>query len=308
MTVYHWCFLLGCWLGMLWLLCHYLQSARRHRRRKRHAPAPAKGFRPAPPRRSGGRPKPPWAIAEALRLYDATGSYRLATYAFNRLYAHQGVSVCPTTVYTWVRKHRSDMETVRLHTRNRFPRPAPPNLRWCLDATGKRDGQGNTHFILGIIDHGTRLCLTLQRLEHGTTDAILRQIAAAVERFGKPRFLRTDNARVFRCPAFERGLAQIGIRHEFSEPGKPWQNGRIERLFLTLKQKLNAVTPDDGAALDRLLAAFRHWYNVIRPHQHLHGLTPHEAWCGIDPYRSAPRSVERFSAWGGLLTGFYLRR
>jgi hypothetical protein len=54
--------------------------------------------------------------------------------------------------------------------------------------------------------------------------------------------------------------------------------------------------------------AFRHWYNVIRPHQHLHGLTPHEAWCGIDPYRSAPRAVERFSAWGGLLTGFYLHR
>jgi len=40
----------------------------------------------------------------------------------------------------------------------------------------------------------------------------------------------------------------------------------------------------------------------------LHGLTPAEAWRGIDPYRSAPRAVERFSAWDSLLTGFYLRR
>ncbi|MES2071910.1 MAG: integrase core domain-containing protein [Pseudomonadota bacterium] len=45
-----------------------------------------------------------------------------------------------------------------------------------------------------------------------------------------------DIALVFRSAVFRRALAAIGIRHEFSEPGKPWQNGCIERFFLTLKQ------------------------------------------------------------------------
>ncbi|MFZ6736109.1 hypothetical protein ACO0LG_29610, partial [Undibacterium sp. Ji42W] len=60
-------------------------------------------------------------------------------------------------------------------------------------------------------------------------------------------------------------------------------------------------------ALDNLLAEFATWYNVIRPHQHLHGLTPAEAWRGIDPYKIVPQSVQHFTAWDGLLRGYYLR-
>lgn len=290
-------------------MCRQWGVQRRDRRKnRRKSCAPRKGFRPAPHRRSGGRPKPRWVVEEVLRLHAETGSYRSAMNAFNRLHAHRGMTVCLNTVYTWVQKYRSDMEAVRSATRNRFARPALANLRWCLDGTGKRDAAGADHYILGVVDHGTRLNLILKRLEHATAAAILREIALAVELFGKPRFLRTDNAQVFRCPVFEQGLADLSIRHEFSAPGKPWQNGRIERLFLTLKQKLNQIVPEDGFALDRLLSTFRFWYNTIRPHQHLHGYTPSEAWRGIDPYRTAPGKVSRFEGWDGLLAGYYLRR
>jgi len=100
--------------------------------------------------------------------------------------------------------------------------------------------------------------MTLKRLEHGTATTILREIAAAIQQFGKPRFIRTDNAPVFHNATFEQGLAFLGIHHEFTEPDKPWQNDRIERLFLTLKQKLDKIVPHDGTALDRLLASFHH--------------------------------------------------
>ncbi|MBA3774296.1 MAG: transposase [Ramlibacter sp.] len=103
-------------------------------------------------------------------------------------------------------------------------------------------------------------------------------------------------------------MSAAGIRHEFTQPGKPWQNGRIERFFLTLKQKLNAIVPEDRQALNGLLSEFAFWYNEVRPHQHLHGLTPAEAWRGIDPYRSAPKAVMQFEGWDGFLRGFYMRR
>jgi transposase InsO family protein len=56
------------------------------------------------------------------------------------------------------------------------------------------------------------------------------------------------------------------------------------------------------------LGDFRAWYNHVRPHQHLAGRTPFEAWSGIDPYASAPKQVRYSSAWDGMLTGYWIRR
>jgi hypothetical protein len=89
------------------------------------------------------------------------------------LYAHLGESVCVNTVHTWVRKYLTEEQAVCRATRNRFPPFAPANQRWCLDGTGKADRQGTIHFILGIIDHGTRLNLVLVRLAQENAQAIL---------------------------------------------------------------------------------------------------------------------------------------
>jgi hypothetical protein len=55
--------------------------------------------------------------------------------------------------------------------------------------------------------------------------------------------------------------------------------------------------------LNAALGDFRAWYNHVRPHQHLGGRTPAEAWAGFDPYVAAPCEVRYFSVWDGLLTG-----
>ena len=189
-----------------------------------------------------------------------------------------------------------------------FRAHAPSNVRWGLDCTGKADLSGQVHCILGIIDHGSRFAPTLVRLGAQDAETMLAHVRDAVARHGRPKFLRSDNAPVFHGATFEAGLAELGIKHEFTKPGRPWQNGRIERLFLTLKQHLDRVVPRDGAALDTMLAEFSTWYNEIRPHQHLHGYTPLEVWRGIDPYATAPGSVQMFQAWNGMLKGIRLIR
>jgi hypothetical protein len=40
----------------------------------------------------------------------------------------------------------------------------------------------------------------------------------------------------------------------------------------------------------------------------MHGATPMEAWCDIDPFARAPKAVQWFEAWDGLLTGYRMRR
>jgi putative transposase len=100
----------------------------------------------------------------------------------------------------------------------------------------------------------------------------------------------------------------IGIRHQRTDPGCPWQNGRVERFFGTLKEKLNRLAVDSFEALNGALGEFRFFYNHVRPHQHLGGRTPAEAWAGDDPYGRPATREYWFEAWDGLLTGYYLRR
>jgi transposase-like protein len=69
------------------------------------------------------------------------------------------MTVCLTTVYNWVQKYFTEADIVRAQTRNRVPDFSPANRRWQLDGTGKVDEAGVQHFILGIIDYGTRMNL-----------------------------------------------------------------------------------------------------------------------------------------------------
>ena len=64
-------------------------------------------------------------------------------------------------------------------------------------------------------------------------------------------------------------LKLTSIHHQRNELHCPWQNGRIERLLGTLKQKLDHWEVASFRALNVSLAEFRFFYNRVRPHQNL---------------------------------------
>lgn len=136
----------------------------------------------------------------------------------------------------------------------------------------------------------------------------LEPLAIAIGTFGKPKAIRTDNEAVFVSRTFRLALLLLGIRHQRADPGCPWQNGRIERFFGTLKDKLDRLAVDSMEALNLALGEFRFFYNHVRPHQNLSGFTPAEAWAGVDPYALKVKREYWFEAWDGLLNGYYLRR
>ena len=84
-------------------------------------------------------------------------------------------------------------------------------------------------------------------------------------------------------------------------------NGRVERFFGSLKNKLNRWEVDSLNQLNGALGQFRFWYNHVRPHQHLDGRTPAEVWKGQDVYNNKPKQEYFFQAWEGLLSGYYLQ-
>jgi transposase InsO family protein len=171
-----------------------------------------------------------------------------------------------------------------------------------------RDADDQQHVVLGMIDHGSRVSLALRPLRRFNAWALLGCLFLAIGQFGRPKAVRCDNHPVFRAKPVRRVLRWAGIRMQFSEPGKPWQNGRIERFFGTFKSHLCDYVMRDSKHLMRSLADFRFWYNTVRPHRHLDGATPAEAWHGIDPYRHAPKEIAWFETWEGRLNGWVLRQ
>jgi len=263
-----------------------------------------------PPAHHRRAPKPEWVCTEIIRLkalMPALGCRKLAE-TFNRMHASRSETVGKTYVSNVVRKHRYEIEAQRRKVRNRRHRPTSVNRVWGLDLTFVADEQNRQYPILGMVDHGTRANLALVPLRDKSTLTLLLLIRATMLLYGKPKIIRTDNEGMFKSWLFRFGLRIFGIRHQLTDPHCPWQNGRIERFFGTFKEKWSDWSVKNLDELKGALGLFRTWYNHVRPHQHLQGMTPAEAWAGIDIRQQVTKKAIWFDAWDGLLTGYYIRR
>ena len=72
-------------------------------------------------------------------------------------------------------------------------------------------------------------------------------------------------------PSVHRMVVELErLRHDRIQPGHPEQNGRHERMHLTLKQEaIAAGVQANLAAQQHAFDAFRHTYNFERPHEAL---------------------------------------
>jgi len=84
----------------------------------------------------------------------------------------------------------------------------------------------------------------------------------------------------------------------------------MERFFGIFKQKAKGLIFHTLEDLNYHLTSFRFWYNHVRPHGYLDGLTPFEAYhkqeiTWLQPGQNNPLF---FTAWNNRLTGFWFRR
>lgn len=263
------------------------------------------------PVRCRARAKPAWVIKEVIRLKALMpdAGCRTLTNIFNRRHAiGRRMTIGKSFVAGTLRRHRYEIEVMRRSLKHRVPPAMPRNLVWAMDLTGKTGTQGKLHTIFGLIDHGSRGLLTLAALPNKCSWTLLGHLFLAIAKYGRPRAVRTDNEACFTSRVFRAVLALARIRQQRSDPGHPWQNGRIERLFGTLKRKLDRWEVAGSEALNSSLREFGFFYNHVRPHQHLDGATPAEAWASANPFVAKFKSETWFEAWDGLLQGYYLRR
>jgi putative transposase len=166
-----------------------------------------------------------------------------------------------------------------------------PNRVWCADYKGWfRTGDGYRCDPLTITDGFSRYLLRCQITEGQSYEVARGIFEATFREYGLPIAIRTDNG----APFASIGLAglsrlsvwwlRLGIDLERIKPGKPQQNGRHERMHLTLKKETAKPPAQSLRAQQRRFDSFREEYNQMRPHEALAMKTPGSL------YQSSPRS------------------
>jgi putative transposase len=284
----------------LWLQCLLITS---HYYRKRTC-AEVEQVSTAPSRHRNQK-KPEWVIREVIRLkaFMPHSGCRVVANTFNRLHSDsKSISVSKSYVAGVIINNKHAIYLKRKEIKSKSAKNFPANTIWAMDLTTLTDEHKHQNIILGIMDCGTRANLLLKRIPTKKSSALIFQILEAMQKYGKPAKIRTDNEPVFTSFIFRTQLKLLRIKHQLTEVACPWMNGRIERFFGTLKKSIKHIVIK-SAELDTRLMEFRFHYNHVRPHQNLSGKTPAEAWSKRLPnYTKQPHEI---SLWQGVLAGYY---
>jgi len=156
-----------------------------------------------------------------------------------------------------------------------------PNELWCIDYKGQfRLGNRKYCYPLTVTDHFSRYLIGCEALENTRTEGAMTTFWDLFDRFGIPQAIRSDNGAPFASTG-RLGLSRLsvafmrlGIQLERIEPGKPQQNGRHERMHLTLKQDTTRPPAHGILAQQQKFDAFTSTFNEKRPHEALDMKTP----------------------------------
>jgi putative transposase len=172
--------------------------------------------------------------------------------------------------------------------------PDQPNELWCVDYKGEFMLADRRYcYPLTISDFASRYLLCCDALESTKEIYAFSVFERAFKDYGLPRAIRTDNGVPFASTTAFFGLSKLsvwwlrlGIGLERIRPGEPQENGRHERMHLTLKKEATKPPGKNFLQQQAKFDHFMHEYNQERPHQALGMKYPAEL------YRPSPRPYQ----------------
>jgi putative transposase len=143
-------------------------------------------------------------------------------------------------VYTMLRVN------VRRRARRRLPQrikqplvvPQAVNQGWSMDFMCDSLVDGRRFRLLNIIDDYNRESLTIEIDTSLPALRVIRTLNRLIETRTKPKFIRVDNGPEFISDRLHQWCEEHGIALQFIQPGKPMQNGFVERNNGSLRKEL----------------------------------------------------------------------
>lgn len=152
-----------------------------------------------------------------------------------------------------------------------------PNDLWCVDFKGEfKLGSGRYCYPLTVTDHASRFLLLCEALESTREQPAITAFGRLFRERGLPGAIRSDNGVPFASPNGLFGLSKLsvwwlrlGVEIERIKPGHPQQNGRHERMHLTLKKEATRPPGSNSLQQQARFDEFIKEFNEERPHEAL---------------------------------------
>ena len=191
-----------------------------------------------------------------------------------------------------------------------------PNHVWSIDMTMVFCwGLWPIHICV-VIDHYSRKVMAAVPLEGPNAGWINNALEIAIEKYGPPKHIISDQAHVFTGEVFAELLGKYNIKPRLGTIGKHGSIAVTERVNKTLKHEwLKRVAIIKGIAhLTELCKEFELWYNNWRPHMALDGIRPDDVYYNNKPDRpghdakTVPCNIEKHYFRHTRITGYRLKK
>lgn len=172
---------------------------------------------------------------------------------------------------------------LRIKPKKRFPKrdptplvqPQAANQSWSVDFMSDALSSGRSFRTFNVIDDFNREALWIEVDTSLPAARVIRVLENLAAWRGYPDSIRMDNGPEFISGLLERWADEHHVQLNFIQPGKPAQNGYIERFNRTYRTEV--LDMYIFKTLGEVRALTDEWleeYNTVRPHQALNGLTP----------------------------------
>ena len=202
-----------------------------------------------------------------------------------------------STVHAVLDRHGLVTHSIRRRARASGTALSPgvaPNELWCTDFKGEfKLGSGKYCYPLTVTDHASRFLLACEALESIREMPVIESFERLFRERGLPAAIRSDNGVPFASPNGLYNLSKLsvwwlrlGIAIERIKPGHPQQNGRHERMHLTLKREATRPPGSNFLQQQARFDSFVREFNGERPHEAL------AMKCPAEIYSPSPRTYQ----------------
>jgi len=188
----------------------------------------------------------------------------LSSSKIRRVYEQSGMSL-----YKRPKRRLKGQKSVPLNV------PLLPMQELAMDFMSDCLAEGRRFRTLNVIDHHNRKCLGIFVDFSLPSVKVIEALERVFDMYGTPKAIRTDNGPEFTSKRFRLWMHLKGVQHIRIQPGKPAQNGIVERFNRTYREDvLDAQLFESLEHARRISYDWLADYNVFRPHESLGNYTP----------------------------------
>jgi putative transposase len=202
--------------------------------------------------------------------------------------------------FTWNHKRVYRVYTlmklnIRRRAKKRLParvkqalfQPTSINQVWSIDFMSDSLWDGRKYRLLNIIDDFNRELLAVEVDTSIPASRVIRTLEHISLYRNLPQMIRVDNGPEFISDKFDRWCKLNKIQLVFIQPGKPMQNGFVERFNGNIRRELlNAYVFRTLTEVREMVEKWNYDYNFHRPHNALGNKTPAEILAQIEDKNS----------------------